>query len=402
MADEVYEHLTFDARARPDRTAARAWPSAPSPSRRRARRSRFTGWKVGWAYRAGPRWSPRCARPSSSSPTWPAARSSRRWRSASRCPTSTSTSFTEDLQRKRDRLCAGLERGRLRGVPPAGHVLHHAPTSGSVGEERRHGVLPVACPSGAASWPCPTSSSTTTWRRGRAAGALRVLQAHEVLDEAVARLQGSASEEVGMRIAAIQHDIVLGGQRGDPPPRRAHGRGRGGVGRRAGRADRDVRHRLLDGGRAHRRARGGPTSTCPGEQAARPRRLAVRLGRRAADPAVASPVNSAVLAGPDGDRAPLRQDPPLHLRRRARALRRRRRGTVTVEIGGLRVSLFVCYDLRFADELVAAGPDHRLYLVLRQLARGPAGPLAALLQARAIENQAYVVGRQPGRRGRRR
>ena len=65
---------------------------------------------------------------------------------------------------------------------------------------------------------------------------------------------------------------------------------------------------------------------------------------------------------------------------------------VTVEIEGLRVSLFVCYDLRFADEFWQLAADTDVYLVPANWPAKRRLHWQALLQARAIENQAYVVG----------
>ena len=66
---------------------------------------------------------------------------------------------------------------------------------------------------------------------------------------------------------------------------------------------------------------------------------------------------------------------------------------LTVDVEGVRCSFFVCYDLRFADEFWPLAPDTDCYVV-------PANwPQSAALRtgrrccaARAIENQAYVVG----------
>jgi predicted amidohydrolase len=65
---------------------------------------------------------------------------------------------------------------------------------------------------------------------------------------------------------------------------------------------------------------------------------------------------------------------------------------VTVDVEGVRASLFVCYDLRFADELwgLAAGTD--LYVVVANWPAKRRHHWRSLLVARAIENQAYVVG----------
>ena len=64
----------------------------------------------------------------------------------------------------------------------------------------------------------------------------------------------------------------------------------------------------------------------------------------------------------------------------------------TVEVDGLRVSLFVCYDLRFADEFWALAAQTDLYAVPANWPSPRHEHWRALLRARAIENQAYVVG----------
>ena len=65
---------------------------------------------------------------------------------------------------------------------------------------------------------------------------------------------------------------------------------------------------------------------------------------------------------------------------------------VTIDVEGLRVSLFVCYDLRFADEFWRLAPDTDLYLVPANWPASRREHWMTLLRARAIENQAYVAG----------
>jgi predicted amidohydrolase len=65
---------------------------------------------------------------------------------------------------------------------------------------------------------------------------------------------------------------------------------------------------------------------------------------------------------------------------------------VVVDVDGLRVALFVCYDLRFADEFWALAHDTDCYLVVANWPESRREHWRALLVARAIENQAYVVG----------
>jgi predicted amidohydrolase len=65
---------------------------------------------------------------------------------------------------------------------------------------------------------------------------------------------------------------------------------------------------------------------------------------------------------------------------------------VTVEVEGVQVSLFVCYDLRFADDFWILAPDTDCYVVVACWPANRRSHWQTLLRARAIENQAYVVG----------
>jgi predicted amidohydrolase len=65
---------------------------------------------------------------------------------------------------------------------------------------------------------------------------------------------------------------------------------------------------------------------------------------------------------------------------------------VTVDVEGVRCSLFVCYDLRFADEFWALASHTDCYVVVANWPASRRQHWRTLLRARAIENQAYVVG----------
>ena len=65
---------------------------------------------------------------------------------------------------------------------------------------------------------------------------------------------------------------------------------------------------------------------------------------------------------------------------------------LTVDIEGVRTSFFVCYDLRFADEFWALADTTDLYVVVANWPESRRLHWQVLLQARAIENQAYVIG----------
>jgi predicted amidohydrolase len=101
------------------------------------------------------------------------------------------------------------------------------------------------------------------------------------------------------------------------------------------------------------------------------------------------PYNSFVLAGPDGTTHRYRK---LHPFADERHRFRPGDGPVTVQIGDLRVTPFICYDLRFANVFWQAGPDTDVFLVPANWPSARRHHWTTLLQARAIENQAYVVG----------
>ena len=62
--------------------------------------------------------------------------------------------------------------------------------------------------------------------------------------------------------------------------------------------------------------------------------------------------------------------------------------------GDCRVSPFICYDLRFPEIFREAAAAHRpeLFVVIASWPEKRISHWMALLKARAIENQAYVVG----------
>jgi len=108
------------------------------------------------------------------------------------------------------------------------------------------------------------------------------------------------------------------------------------------------------------------------------------------------PHNSFVLAGPSGELHRYRKIHPFSYGGEDKHFRA---GDSFVQVSipssdgdELRVSLFVCYDLRFADEFWELAPTTDLYLVPANWPEARRQHWMALLQARAIENQAYVVG----------
>lgn len=64
----------------------------------------------------------------------------------------------------------------------------------------------------------------------------------------------------------------------------------------------------------------------------------------------------------------------------------------TWDVEGVRVTPFVCYDLRFADDWWAKAGDTDLYVCVANWPASRRLHWQTLLRARAIENQAYVLG----------
>lgn len=101
--------------------------------------------------------------------------------------------------------------------------------------------------------------------------------------------------------------------------------------------------------------------------------------------------NNCVLAGPEGVVA---RYPKIHPFSYAHEHEHYTAGEkhVVAEVGGLRFALFVCYDLRFADEFWALARDVDAYVVPANWPDSRREHWRTLLRARAIENQAYVIG----------
>jgi predicted amidohydrolase len=65
---------------------------------------------------------------------------------------------------------------------------------------------------------------------------------------------------------------------------------------------------------------------------------------------------------------------------------------VTVDVLGVRTTLTICYDLRFVESYWPVSEQTDLYLVVASWPTPRREHWKTLLRARAIENQAYVVG----------
>jgi predicted amidohydrolase len=104
-----------------------------------------------------------------------------------------------------------------------------------------------------------------------------------------------------------------------------------------------------------------------------------------------APYNTLVLAGPEGTAHRYRKIHRFAYGGEDESFSAGDR-RVTVELEGLRITLFVCYDLRFADDWWAAAPGTDAYVCVANWPEPRREHWSALLRARAIENQAYVVG----------
>lgn len=66
--------------------------------------------------------------------------------------------------------------------------------------------------------------------------------------------------------------------------------------------------------------------------------------------------------------------------------------TTSLSIAGMRVMPAICYDLRFADMFWAQGPVTDVFVVIANWPASRREHWITLLRARAVENQAFVIG----------
>jgi len=133
---------------------------------------------------------------------------------------------------------------------------------------------------------------------------------------------------------------------------------------------------------------GGPSETFLREQAAMHDLWILASVPEAGEPA---PRNMALLVSPQG---PVTRYAKIHPFSYAGEHEHYAAGdrVVTAEIEGLRVTPFVCYDLRFPEPFRLAAADTDLFAVVANWPDERREHWRALLRARAIENQAYVAG----------
>ena len=103
------------------------------------------------------------------------------------------------------------------------------------------------------------------------------------------------------------------------------------------------------------------------------------------------PRNMAILAGPDGSVVRYAKIHPFTFGGEDRVYTGGDR-IVTVTIEGVRVTPFVCYDLRFPEPFRFAALDTDLFALVANWPEARRAHWSTLLRARAIENLCYVAG----------
>lgn len=103
------------------------------------------------------------------------------------------------------------------------------------------------------------------------------------------------------------------------------------------------------------------------------------------------PTNTAAFVGPDGVLGLYDKARPFSISGEDQIVQAGQ-APLTVTINGVRVTPFICYDLRFPGLFWQTGMDTDVFVVLANWPSARSEHWNALLKARAIENQAYVVG----------
>jgi predicted amidohydrolase len=147
----------------------------------------------------------------------------------------------------------------------------------------------------------------------------------------------------------------------------------------------------MDTDRIAERPNGAGASFLIGQAAKHDVWIGASVPVRSGDSGAALPTNQFVLAGPDGT---VHRYDKIHPFSYAGEHERYAAGdkVISVTIDGVRVTPFVCYDLRFGDWFWNAAESTDLYVIVANWPASRREHWKTLLQARAIENQAYVVG----------
>ncbi len=353
--------------------------------RRAARRSRSPGGRsAGSARRLN---SCRRSRPSKQFLTYVSAgRSSSRSPSGSSSTTRTSPAFRRMPRTQARPAVRGLGRSRVRRAAAARHVLRHHRHS-SVRRTRRPRVLSFAA---GTVW-CGRGSERRVLRRRcgrRAARSLGVLQT----DGSARRRVHAVEERCGRdrRRYPARHRV------GRPGENFAHLAPMIADAARSG-ARLVVLTEMFSTGfsmktertaetpdGAERRSSSSSRHATTASGCARPFRSALAPIRGRSTSSSSPRPTARRIATPRSTRSRFGREHEHYSRRATHS------SPSTIE--GVRCSFFVCYDLRFADEFWALAPTTDCYVIPANWPAARREHWMTLLRARAIENQAYVVG----------
>ena len=272
-------------------------------------------------------------------------------------------------------------RPRLRRRPSAGHVLRDGRR-----RTRRASTSAANCPSRAGVVAIPSSVFYDS-DAGDHFVRFAFCKRPEVLHEALRPTEGAA-----MKVAIDPARHRLGGRRRHARARPADDReGRG----RRRPADRAQPRCSRPGSRCDPERiaedEGGPSEQFLLDQAAEHDAYLVASHRAARRGRAVPQQRDRRRPGRHG--APLREDPPVHLLRRARALRRGQHASSPSQVDGaanVAFSSVMTCDSRTSSGRCADDTD--VYVVVANWPEPRSEHWRVLLRARAIENQAYVVG----------
>jgi predicted amidohydrolase len=135
---------------------------------------------------------------------------------------------------------------------------------------------------------------------------------------------------------------------------------------------------------------GGPTSSWMSAQAAA-HDAWVGGSVPEVSPGADRPANTFVLAAPDGTQHRYRKVHRFSYGGEDESFSAGE-GEIGVDVDGIRVTPFVCYDLRFADRWWQRADQTDLYLCVASWPQARREHWKTLLSARAVENLAYVAG----------
>lgn len=110
------------------------------------------------------------------------------------------------------------------------------------------------------------------------------------------------------------------------------------------------------------------------------------------DPAASSVVNAALAIDPSGQIVAVHRKQRLFAFAGEHEVYRAGEAATTVAIDGVRIGIFICYELRFAEVFAAVADRCDCMVVIANWPAARRPHWDTLLQARAIENQCAVLG----------